>query len=65
MEYRSTALVWRIAGAAFLQMVAGSRQRTQPQPRRPKGTVGNDRERGLVGAFRQAQQHFSELACRV
>ena len=64
-EHRSTALVWRVACAAFLQVLAGSRQRAEPPPRHPKGIVGGDSERRGVGMLRQAQQRFPEFACRV
>ena len=64
-EHRRTALVWRVAGDAFLQVLAGSRQRAKAEPRRPKGIVGEDRERGVVGMLRQAQQRFPELSRRV
>ena len=50
---------------AFLQVLAGSRQRAKAEPRRPKGIVGDDRERGVVGTLRQTQQRFPKLACRV
>ena len=55
-EHRRTALVWRVAGDAFLQVLAGSRQRAKAEPRRPEGIVGDDRERRVVGTLRQAQQ---------
>ena len=64
-EYRRTALVWRVAGDAFLQVLAGSRQRAKVEPRHPEGIVGDDRERGVVGTLRQAQQRFPELSRRV
>ena len=48
-----------------LQVLAGSRQRAKAEPRRPKGIVGDDRERRVVGTLRQAQQRLPELACRV
>ena len=64
-EHRRTALVWRVACDAFLQVLAGSRQRAKAEPRRPKGIVGDDRERGVVGTLRQAQQRFPELSRRV
>ena len=64
-EHRRTALVWRVAGDAFLQVLAGSRQRAKAEPRHPKGIVGDDRERGVVGTLRQAQQRFPELSRRV
>ena len=53
-EYRSTALVWRVAGDTFLQVLAGSRQHAKAEPRHPESIVGDDRERGGVGALRQA-----------
>jgi hypothetical protein len=65
MRNTGTALVWRVAGDAFLQVQAGLRQRAQPQPRRPEGIVGEDREHGVVGTLRQAQQGFPELSRRV
>ncbi len=46
-ERRSTALVWRVACDGFLQVQASRRQRTKEEPRRPKGIVGDDRERGV------------------
>ena len=61
-EHRRTALVWRVACDAFLQVQAGSRQRAKPQPRYPKGIVGDDRKRGVVGTLRQAQQRFPDLS---
>ena len=64
-EHRRTALVWRVACDAFLQVLAGSRQRAKPEPRHPEGIVGDDRERGVVGTLRQAQQRFPELSRRV
>src|SRR5215813_3454105 len=64
-ERRSTALVWRVACDGFLQVLAGSRQRTMAAPRHPKGIVGDDRKRGVTGALRQAQQRFADLARRV
>ena len=51
---RSTALVWRVAGDACLQVLAGSRQRAKAEPRHPEGIVGDDSERGVVGTLRQA-----------
>ncbi len=61
-EHRGTALVWRVACDAFLQVHAGSRQRAKPEPRHPKGIVGDDRERGVVrhvapGAARFPRAH--------
>jgi hypothetical protein len=47
---------------AFLQVLAGSRQRGKEEPRRPKGIVGNDSERRVMGMVRQAQQCFAELS---
>src|SRR5712691_12150107 len=64
-EHQGTALVWRIACASFLQVLAGSRQRAEAEPRPPEGIVGDDSERRVVGALRQAQQRFPELSCRV
>src|SRR5215831_7175738 len=64
-ECRNTVLVWRVACAAFLQVLAGIKQRAKVQPRHPKGIVGDDRERRVMGLLRQAQQCFPELACRV
>ena len=64
-EHRRTALLWRVVCNAFLYMLASSRDRTKPERRRAKGIVGNDRERGVIGALRQAQQGFRELARRV
>ena len=55
------ALVWRAACDAFLQVQAGGRQRAKAEPRRPEGIVGHDRERGVVGTLRQAQQGFADL----
>src|SRR5215831_3996386 len=64
-ERRSTALVWRVAGDAFLQVQAGSREGTQAAPRPPEGIVSDDREGGVVSALCQAQQGVPEFACRV
>jgi len=64
-EYWQPALVWRIEGDAFLQVLAGSRQRAKPEPRRPKGIVGDDRERRVVGTVGQAQQRVPDLAGRL
>ena len=44
---------------------AGSRQRAKEEPRRPKSIVGDDRERGVVGMLRQAQQRFPDFSRRV
>src|SRR5262245_40682955 len=60
-----TAQVWRVACAGFLQMRVGNRQRTKAPPRHPKGIVGEDRERAVFGALRQAQKRFPELSCSV
>ena len=64
-EHQRMALGWRVACDGFLQLVAGSRQRTKPQPRYPKGIVGDDHERGVVGLLGQAQQGFPNLTCPV
>src|SRR5262245_21550683 len=64
-EYRSTALVWRVTCDAFLQVLAGRRQRTKPEPRDSKGKVGEHRECGGVATLHQAEQGFSDLSCRV
>src|SRR5262245_14371874 len=61
-ERRNTALVWRVACDAFLEMLAGSGQRAKGEPRHPKGIVREDRERGVVGALCQAQQCLPNLA---
>ena len=61
-EQRRTALGGRVAGDAFLEVLAGRRKRAQAEPCRPEGIVGNDRERGVIGTLRQAQQRFPELA---
>ena len=61
-ERRITVLIGRVAGDAFLQVLAGSRQYTKPEPRTSEGIVGDDRERGVVGLVRQAQQRFAELS---
>ena len=53
-EHRRAVLVWRVAGDGFLQVLAGRRQRTKAEPRHPKGIVGDDRERGVMGLLRQA-----------
>ena len=53
-EYRSTALGWRVARDAFLQVRAGRGQRAKPEPCTSKGVVGDDRERGVVGMLRLA-----------
>src|SRR5262245_21107911 len=65
MEYRSTALVWRVEGDAFLQVRAGSRQRAKPEPRRSKSIVGDDRERRVISGLRQAQQGLPEFSRRL
>src|SRR5262245_55010340 len=41
-KYWSTVLVWRIAGDAGLQVLAGSRQYAKVEPRQPEGLVGDD-----------------------
>ena len=64
-EHRRTALVWRVAGDAFLQVLEGSRERAKPQPCHPKGIVGEDSEWRVVGLLRQAQQGVPELSRRV
>src|SRR5438067_10340748 len=64
-EHHRTALVWRVAGDAFLQVLAGSRQRAKPEPRHPEGIVGDDRERRVGGVLRQAQQGSPELLRRL
>src|SRR6266446_3966963 len=64
-EYQGTALVWRVAGDACLQVQAGSRQRAKEEPCCPQGIVGDDRERGVIGRLRQTQQGVPELACPV
>ena len=64
-EHQRPALVWRVVCNAFLQVLAGRRQRAKAEPRHPEGIVGEDRERGVVGPLRQAQQGVPELACRV
>jgi hypothetical protein len=61
-EHWSTALGWRVVCDGFLQVLAGSRQRPKAAPRKPKGIVSDDRERGVFGALRQAQQRFPELS---
>jgi hypothetical protein len=61
-EHQRTALIWRVACAGFLQVLASSRQRTEPKTRRSKSIVSEDSECGVVGMLRQAQQRFSELA---
>jgi hypothetical protein len=60
-EHQFTALVWRVACDGFLQVQAGGRQRAKEEPRRPEGIVGDDRERGVFGTLRQAQQGFVDL----
>jgi hypothetical protein len=64
-EHRRTALIWRVVGDAFLQVLAGSRQRAKPPPRRPESMMGGDSKRGIVGTLRQAQQRVPEFSCRV
>jgi hypothetical protein len=61
-EHQRTALIGRVAGDAFLQVRAGSRQRAKPQPRRPKSIVGEDGERRVMSTLRQAQQSVPDLA---
>jgi hypothetical protein len=46
-------------------MLAGSRQCPKVEPRHPEGITGDDRERGVVGLLRQAQQRVPELARRM
>jgi hypothetical protein len=58
-------LVWRVAGDGFLQVRAGRRQGAKVDLRQPKGIVDDDRERGVVGTLRQAQQGFAEFSRRV
>ena len=53
-ERRSRVLVGRIAGDAFLQVQAGSRQRAEREPRDSKGIVGEDRACGVVATLRLA-----------
>ena len=60
-EHQCTVLPWRVACDGFLQVLAGSRQRTKEEPRSPKGIVGDDRERGVFGMLCQAQQGFADL----
>jgi hypothetical protein len=48
-EHQRTVLVRRVAGDAFLQVRAGSRQCPQEEPRHPEGIVGDDRKCGVVG----------------
>ena len=64
-EHQSTALVWRVTCDAFLRVLAGSRQRAKPEPRHPKGIVGDDHECGVMGTLRQAQQRVPDLSRRV
>src|SRR5262245_53197676 len=64
-EQRGTVLIWRVAGDAFLQVLAGSRQHTKAERRDPEGKMGDDRVRGVVGTLREAQQRFPNLAHRV
>lgn len=45
----------RLAGDAGLQVLVGSRQRAHREPRRPKGRVSDDRERGIIGSVRSVQ----------
>src|SRR5216683_1758834 len=59
------ALVWCVMCTAFLQVQACSRQGAKPIPRCPKSSVGNDRERGVVGMLCQAQQGSPKLSCWV
>jgi hypothetical protein len=49
-----------LAGDAGLQVLAGSRQRATIEPRRPKGLVSDDRERGIIGSVRSVQ-HAAKL----
>ena len=60
-----SALVWRVACDAFLQVRAGSSKGAKEAPRHPKGMVGDDRKRGVVSMLCQAQQRVPELSCRV
>ena len=64
-EHRRTALVWRVAGDATVARCWRAAGNVPRQNHHPKGIVGNDRERGIVGLVRQAQQGVPELARRV
>jgi hypothetical protein len=46
-------------------VLTGSRQHAKVEPRKPEGTVGDNRTRGVVGTLRQAQQRFTEFSRRV
>src|SRR5919201_882280 len=59
-ERRGPALVGRVAGDGCLQVLAGRRQRAKEEPRLPEGSVGEDRERGVMSLVRQAQQGVPE-----
>jgi hypothetical protein len=61
-EHRNTALVWRVVCDAGLQVLAGRRQHVKEETCRPKGIVGDDRERRVVGMLRQAEQRIAELS---
>ena len=60
-EDRRTALVWSVTCDAFFKVMAGGRQHTKAELRKPKSIVGNDCERLIVGTLRQAQQRFPKL----
>ena len=61
-KHRSTALIGRVAGDTLLQMLAGSRQRTKVVPSHSNSMVGDDSERRIMRALRQAQQCFPDLS---
>jgi hypothetical protein len=51
----------RLASDAGLQVLAGRRPRVHRAPRRPKGLVSDNRERGLIGSVRQVQHAATVL----
>jgi hypothetical protein len=51
-EHQRRALAWRVACNAFLQVLAGSRQCAEAEPRTSEGIVGDDREGEVVSLVR-------------
>jgi hypothetical protein len=64
-EHGRTALVWCVVYDACLQVHAGSRQHAKLTPCPPEGIVGDDRQRGVVGTLRQAQQRLPKFSRRM
>src|SRR4029434_6336208 len=61
-EHRRTALVWRVACDACLQVLTGSRQHAKVAPRHSEGIVGDNSEGGVVSRLPQAQQRLPEFS---